>query len=58
MVTVDESGKRNLEYIQAAESFSRFSGDETLLFGLQLSSISLRIIQDIANRIAKDETRN
>jgi len=56
MTTVDESRKRDKVYIQAAQSFRRFTGEETLLFGLRLSSISLRILHDLVNRIAKDET--
>ena len=56
MDTEEEQRKRDQAYMRAAESFRRFSPEETLIFGLRLSSISLRIVEDLVKRTIENES--
>ena len=57
MVSDEEKGERDFAHIRAAKSFNQFSGKETLIFGLRLSSVSMNIVQEVVKKIIDDDWR-
>jgi hypothetical protein len=57
MVSDKQKRERNLVFLRAMKSFSQFSGEENLIHGLRLSSISIKIVQEVVKRIIDDDWR-
>lgn len=58
MVSDEDKRQRDLAHLRAVKSFSRFSGEENLVFGLRLSSISMNIVQELVKRLIDHEKNN
>ena len=55
MVSDEEKRERDFAHIRAAKSFAQFSGEETLIYGLRLASVSMNIVQEVMKRIIADD---